>query len=182
MTLISPCISRSKNLIEKWLLIVCYQLSSKCEGKCSWKDQRKPEVPSNVEGKMTEIGDNGGKTAPLSSQGELPDGKTKGRIEFSRSILVSVGQDKVESDQWEKKELKWNAKIARRIVGNFSTRILETSGQIRAARLYIFSLHICAAPLYIMLFILIQTTPHLLLQFSIKRKQVLVCHILCFPK
>ena len=86
---------------------------------------------------MKEIGDNGGKTAPLSSQEELPDWKTKGRIGFRRSVLVYVGQDKVESDQWEKKELKWNAKIARRIVGNFSTRILETSGQIRAARLYL---------------------------------------------
>ena len=52
---------------------------------------------------MTEIGDNGGKTAPLSSQEEFPDGKTKVRIEFSRSISVSVGQDKVGSDQWEKK-------------------------------------------------------------------------------
>ena len=50
-----------------------------------------------------ENSDNGGKTAPLLSQGELSDDKTKGRIGFSRSILVSVGQDKGESDQWEKK-------------------------------------------------------------------------------
>ena len=55
---------------------------------------------------MKENGDNGGKTAHLSSQEELSDEKTKGRIEFSRSILVSVVQDKVENDPWEKKELK----------------------------------------------------------------------------
>ena len=72
----------------------------------SGKDQRKPKDLSTVERKMMENGDNGGKTAPLSSQEELSDEKTKGRIGFSRSILVSVVQDKVENDLWEKKELK----------------------------------------------------------------------------
>ena len=52
---------------------------------------------------MKKIGGNGGKIAPLSSQKELPGGKTKVRIGFSRVILVSVGLDKVGFDQWEKK-------------------------------------------------------------------------------
>ena len=86
-------------------MIACFQLSSKYEGSSSRKDQRKPNDRSSDEGKVMKNGDNGGKTARMSSQGELLDGKTKGRIEFSRSILVSVGQDKVESDLWEKKEL-----------------------------------------------------------------------------
>ena len=72
----------------------------------SRKDQRKPKDLSTVEQKVKENGDNGEKIAPLSSQKELSDGKTKGRIGFSRSILVSVGEDKVESDPWKKKELK----------------------------------------------------------------------------
>ena len=53
---------------------------------------------------MVENGDNGGKTAPLSSQEELSDGKTKVRIGFSRSILVAIRLDKVVSDKWRKKE------------------------------------------------------------------------------
>ena len=94
----SLCIRGGKTLIGKWLLIVSFQLGSKCEGSSTWKDQKKPNERSNFKGKMKEIGDGDGKTAPLSSQKELPDGKTKARIGFNSLILVSVGSDKVESD------------------------------------------------------------------------------------